>query len=103
MQHVTMEHLSETREIQFHKGPFENEPFLMDDFAIVPAVHLNHAVVSVPNVKITDKRDSRICIQTFRSETCFEPEHYIMGSTSCIPTATVIEYPSHYCLTATVF
>ena len=38
-------------------------------------------------------------------ETCFEPwqEHCIMGSISCISTATVGEYPSHYCLIATVF
>ena len=35
MQHVTMENPGETREIQFHKGPFENEPFLPDGFAIV--------------------------------------------------------------------
>ena len=46
-----MENLGETREIQFHKGPFENELSLLDDFAIVPAVSLNHANVSVPKVK----------------------------------------------------
>ena len=54
MQHVTMENPGETRGIQFHKGPFENEPFLPDDFAIVPAVSLNHADVYVPKVKIKE-------------------------------------------------
>ena len=58
MQHVTMENPGETREIQFHKGPFENEPSLPDDFAIVPAVSLNHANVSVPEVKITKSKET---------------------------------------------
>ena len=56
--HVTMENPGETREIQFHKGPFENEPSLPDDFAIVPAVSLNHADVSVPKVKITENKET---------------------------------------------
>ena len=111
-----MENPGETRELQFHKEPFENEPFLPDNFAIVPTLSLNHADVSVPKVKITENKETlkrelyyrktvgrRICMQTFRSETCFEPEHYIMGSISCISTATVNEYQSHYCLTAIVF
>ena len=58
MQHVTMENPGETREIQFHKGPFKNEPSLPDDFAIVPAVSLNHADVSVPKVKITENKET---------------------------------------------
>ena len=58
MQHVTMENPGETREIQFHKEPFENEPSLPDDFAIVPAVSLNHADVSVPKVKITENKET---------------------------------------------
>ena len=58
MQHVTMENPGETREIQFHKGPFKNEPFLPDDFAIVRAVSLNHADVSVPKVKIKENKET---------------------------------------------
>ena len=115
MQHVTMENPGETRGIQFHKGPFENEPFLPDDFAIVPAVSLNHADVFVPKVKIKEnkvtlkrelireKNEGRICMQTVRSGTCLEPQHCHMGSISCISTATVGENPNHYCFTATVF
>ena len=55
---MTMENPGETREIQFHKRPFENEPFLTDDFAIVPVVSLNHADVSVPKVKTTENKDT---------------------------------------------
>ena len=58
MQHVTMENPGETREIKFHKGPFKNEPFIPDDFAVVPAVSLNHAEVSVPKVKITENKET---------------------------------------------
>ena len=58
MQHVKMENPGETTDIQFHKGRFENEPFLPDDFAIVPAVRLNHADVSVPNVEITENKET---------------------------------------------
>ena len=58
MQHVTIENPGETREIHFHIGPFENEPSLPDDFAIVPAVSLNHADVSVPKVKITKNKET---------------------------------------------
>ena len=58
MQHVKMENPGETRDIQFHKGRFENEPFFPDDFAIVPAVSLNHADVSVPNVEITGNKET---------------------------------------------
>ena len=53
-----MENPGETREIQFHKGPFENEPSLPDDFAIVPAVGLNHTDVFVPKVKITENKET---------------------------------------------
>ena len=58
MQHVKMENPGETTDIQFHKGRFENEPFLPDDFAIVPAVSLSHADVSVPKVEITENKET---------------------------------------------
>ena len=76
---------------------------------------LNQADVSVPKVKMTENKETlkrelirqknvgRICMQTVRSRTSFEPEHYIMGSISCISTAIVGEHPSHYCLIASVF
>ena len=52
MQHVKMENPGETTDIQFYKGRLEND--LPDDFAIVPAISLNHADVSVPKVEITE-------------------------------------------------
>ena len=58
MQHVTMENPGETKELHFRKEPFENEPLLPDDFAIVPTLSLNHADVSVPKVQITKQRDT---------------------------------------------